>query len=79
VPQNEPLIPHPGAISSAKDGCMFKGQKNVCEGNKVCAYNPQGKGQLQCRNPGASNIPVDDYLPLLMLAGIAYASLRLRQ
>jgi hypothetical protein len=24
-------------------------------------------------------IPVDDYLPLLMLAGIAYAALRLRQ
>jgi hypothetical protein len=24
-------------------------------------------------------VPVDDYLPLLMLAGIAYAALRLRQ
>jgi hypothetical protein len=53
-----------------------------CGGGQVCCDlggTPRCIGKSACDNREGSIVPIDDYLPLLMLAGIAYAALRLRQ
>jgi hypothetical protein len=74
----------PGAVTFNQGGgnnqCTAEREPCGKNGNKVCVLNAGGKFQCVPKNsnPG-QEVPVDDYLPLLMLAGIAYAALRLRQ
>jgi hypothetical protein len=61
-------------------GQCKKATHPIPECTQLCSEKP---GNKNCKKyfdeTGATPIPIDDYLPFLMLAGIAYAALRLRQ
>ena len=80
--QTDPLGPvtnnreDPGACIGAPDfwQCIACNWGDNCD--SYCQSYPNAD---VCENYTPLKVPVDDYLPLLMLAGIAYAALRLRQ
>jgi hypothetical protein len=71
----------PGGAPPTKGLCQQQTEP-VPECTKFCS-RPENRDAKQCKRyfdkTDATPIPVDDYLPFLMLAGIAYAALRLRQ
>jgi hypothetical protein len=70
--------------NNCEDACVDNPTADICQ--QTCSAS-DAPGWCEDRCSGspddpafcANEIPVDDYLPLLMLAGIAYAALRLRQ
>ena len=83
-PQKNPLGPNynPQPITNEKP--PWTGPPKTCgecgPDEQCCQKNDGSKTYcaVECGSKGTP-IPVDDYLPLLMLAGIAYAALRLRR
>ena len=62
-----------------EDYCDANPNDDICQ--NLCTGDPESWSDEQrnfCINTGIT-VPIDDYLPLLMLAGIAYAAIRLRQ
>jgi hypothetical protein len=84
---NSPDTGFPGPITN-KQGRIAPGEcEPSCSSDEYC-YQPgnsgNGNNSPKCYTKGTGpapgqGIPVDDYLPLLLLAGIAYAAIRLRQ
>jgi hypothetical protein len=89
-PQSGINAPFPGASTNGNNGGASCGAanpdnggcQNFCTSNPTadqCVSNCETDPDLSYCDDVRAAVPVDDYLPLLMLAGIAYAALRLRQ
>jgi hypothetical protein len=86
MPQDGTAAPFPGpsvnnSENESSNQCEYKGDTTPCKQGFTCGYNKNDNGQLKCRNDNATEadeVPVDDYLPFLALAGILFAYYRLR-